>query len=72
MISGKFGFEIDEELGTPVIKAEIELVRAITKVRDESELNLGRSSEKLERMFEPIVDQSFVRHEKFHGGSPIR
>jgi hypothetical protein len=35
-------------------------------------LNLGRSSEKLERMFEPIEDQSFVRHEKFHGETPIR
>ena len=70
LISGQFGLEIDKELATPVIKAEIELVRAITKVRDETQLNLGRSSEKFERMLKLIEDQRLVRHEKFHGGPP--
>jgi len=53
-----------------MVEAQIKFIGPITKCRNNTKLNLRRSSEKFEGMFQPIENQTSVREEKFHSETP--
>jgi hypothetical protein len=53
-----------------MVETQIELICLVTKCRNDTKLNLRRSSEKLDGMFQPVEYEAFVREEKLHRETP--